>query len=104
MDFDWARLTVIPDFVPISRLGPPGGQGVAVRGVWRGREVVVKALFPEAFDATAWEHARSATTITHPNVVHIDRADEVELDGELLRASEGGRPASRCLRRKAARH
>jgi serine/threonine protein kinase len=83
MAFDWGRLSVIPDFEPVSEIGG-GGQGAAVRGRWRGRDVVVKVLFPHAFAATAWEHARRATTITHPNVVHIDYASEVELDGELL--------------------
>lgn len=84
MAFDWTRLAAIPDFAPGSVLGSPGGQGVAVRGVWRGRDVVVKALFPAAFDEVAWQHARAATTITHPNVVHVDFADEVEIDGVLI--------------------
>jgi hypothetical protein len=84
MEFDWIRLAAIPDFAPGSVLGTPGGQGIAVRGTWRGRDVVVKALFPAAFNPVAWGHARAATTITHPNVVHIDYAGEVEIDGELI--------------------
>lgn len=84
MEFDWTRLAAIPDFAPGSVLGTPGGQGIAVRGTWRGRDVVVKALFPAAFNEVAWEHARAATTITHFNVVHIDYADQVDIDGELI--------------------
>lgn len=84
MEIDWTQLTAIPDFTPISVLGTPGGQGIAVRGTWRGRDVAVKALFPAAFNAAAWDHARAATTITHPNVVHIDFAGEVEIEGELI--------------------
>ena len=83
MAFDWRRLIEITDFSPVAEIGG-GGQGVAVRGQWRGQDVVVKALFPSAFDPTAWDHARAATTITHPNVVHIDFAGEVVIDGDLI--------------------
>jgi serine/threonine protein kinase len=84
MEIDWTQLAAIPDFTPVSVLGTPGGQGIAVRGTWHGRDVVLKALFPAAFDERAWQHARAATTITHPNVVHIDFAGEVEIEGELI--------------------
>ncbi len=82
MALDWRRLDEITDFVPHGPLAP-GGQGIAVDGELGGRRVVVKVIDPAQFNPVAWRHAIAASTIRHPNVVPIEAADEIEIDGVL---------------------
>jgi hypothetical protein len=78
----WQDLKAIPGFSPTSELGA-GGQGVAVRGLLGGIEVVVKVIFPTAFSTIAWEHAKNATRVIHPNVVPIDEFGEFTFQGQI---------------------
>lgn len=74
-------LAAVPGFNPRAELGR-GGQGIAVRGDLNGQDVVLKVIFPQAFNQVAWEHAKRAARISHKNVVPIDEFGIVSIGGD----------------------